>query len=101
MPPISTSTSPQPPERRRVVYTGRVQGVGFRFSVRQIAQTIAVTGFVKNLRNGNVELVAEGAPAELDSLLAGINSAMDGYIDAAEIRREPATGEFKSFHIAY
>ena len=95
------TTLPQSPERRHIVYTGRVQGVGFRFSARQIAQGYAVTGFVRNLPNGNVELVAEGAPAELDRLLAGISSAMNGYIDAADVTRRAATGEFKSFNIAY
>jgi acylphosphatase len=88
-------------ERRRVVYTGRVQGVGFRFTARQIAQTHAVTGFVRNLANGNVELVAEGNPPDLDRLLSAIAAAMAGYIDAADVRVEPATGEYKSFSIAY
>jgi acylphosphatase len=56
--------------RREVFYSGRVQGVGFRWTVRHIAQSHAVTGFVKNLEDGRVQLVVEGATAELDRLLA-------------------------------
>jgi acylphosphatase len=52
MPPTSSA------QRRRVLYTGHVQGVGFRFTVRELAQRFAVTGFVRNLSNGKVELVA-------------------------------------------
>jgi acylphosphatase len=75
--------------------------VGFRFTARQIAQSYAVTGFVRNLRNGNVELVGEGEAAELDRFMRAIAAAMAGQIDAADARTEPATGEFKSFQIAY
>jgi len=95
------TSSPHPVERRRVVYTGRVQGVGFRFTARQVAQSHAVTGFVRNLPNGNVELVAEGIPTDVDRFLAAIAGAMSGYIDAADVQTQTATGEFKSFGIAY
>ena len=47
-------------ERRRIYYSGRVQGVGFRFSTQRLASGFAVAGSVKNLRDGRVEVVAEG-----------------------------------------
>ena len=67
-------------ERRTVHYTGRVQGVGFRYSVRQIAGSLSVTGYVQNLSDGRVRLVAEGEPAELDGFLAQIAETMTDYI---------------------
>ncbi|HEX5102319.1 MAG TPA: acylphosphatase [Pirellulaceae bacterium] len=88
-------------ERRRVHYSGRVQGVGFRFTVHRIAQSHAVTGFVKNLDDGRVELVAEGEAAELDRFLIAIGEHMKRYIRAADTSTSPATGDFKLFEIAY
>jgi acylphosphatase len=90
-----------PTESRHVFYSGRVQGVGFRYTGRRIAQSHAVTGFVRNLADGRVELVAEGAPADLNRLLDEIAAAMDGYIDDADIQKGPATGKYSSFDVAF
>ena len=87
-------------QRRRVLYTGHVQGVGFRFTVRQIAQNFAVNGFVRNLPNGKVELVVEGTPVELDRFLAEIANAMADHIRDVATSSELATGEYGSFVIA-
>jgi acylphosphatase len=91
---------PESLERRRVLYTGHVQGVGFRYTTQRIAQAFAVTGFVRNLSNGSVELVAEGSPAELDRFLADVALKMATNIDHAECRRETPAGAFESFVIA-
>lgn len=56
-------------ERVTVLYTGRVQGVGFRATVRGIARGYDVTGTVRNLPDGRVELIAEGAHHELRAFL--------------------------------
>ncbi|MEO6811701.1 MAG: acylphosphatase [Isosphaeraceae bacterium] len=53
-------------ERRRTFYRGRVQGVGFRMATRSLARGFAVSGFVRNLEDGRVEVVAEGESDELD-----------------------------------
>jgi acylphosphatase len=90
-----------PQESRRVLYSGQVQGVGFRYTARQIAQHHAVTGFVRNLPDGRVELVAEGPPAQLDRLLTEIAEAMAGYIESADVQHAPATGKFVSFEVAF
>ncbi len=87
--------------RREVFYSGRVQGVGFRWTVRHIAQSHAVTGFVKNLEDGRVQLVAEGAPAELDRLLAAIRERMGENIRDFSVVVGPATGEFREFEIVH
>jgi acylphosphatase len=88
-------------EARRVLYSGRVQGVGFRYTARRIAGQHAVTGFVRNLDDGRVELVAEGAPAELDRLLAAIAEAMTGHIREIQVAAIPTTGKFASFDVAF
>ena len=66
---------------KRILYTGRVQGVGFRYTATSVAQTFAVAGFVRNLSDGRVELVAEGEAGEVDRFLAGVADRMAGYID--------------------
>ena len=57
---------------RQVFYTGRVQGVGFRYSVKQIASGYEVTGWVRNLPDGRVELVARGHAEEVDAFVDAI-----------------------------
>lgn len=88
-------------EARRVIYRGRVQGVGFRYTAHHIAQRYAVTGYVKNLRDGNVELVVEGAATEIQRVLAEIAAEMAGNIDTADVQAETASGNYPSFEIAF
>jgi acylphosphatase len=88
-------------ERRCVRYTGTVQGVGFRYTAHRLAQTYAVTGYVRNLRDGSVEIVAEGAPAELDRFLAAVATTKARDIEGSEVQRQPPTGEYNAFEIAY
>ena len=90
-------------EHRRwtVRFAGTVQGVGFRFTTERIAQQFAVTGYVRNLRDGRVEMAAEGAPAEIRQLLEAIDKAMAGYIRDRQVEDGPATGEFGGFRIAH
>lgn len=86
-------------ERRVVHYSGRVQGVGFRATVRQIARGIKVSGFVRNLYDGRVELVVEGDAVEISQLLAEVSRVMRDNIDDVEHKSLPATGEFENFQI--
>ncbi len=85
--------------RRRVLFHGRVQGVGFRVTTRTIAERFAVTGWVRNLPDGSVELLAEGERAELDRFVAAIDDTMDRCITSQEIYDSAATGEFTRFEI--
>jgi len=75
--------------RRRVYYSGRVQGVGFRYTTQRLAQDSAVAGYVRNLADGRVELVAEGNPAEVDALLDEVRRHMHPYIRDIQIVAEP------------
>ena len=59
----------------QVFYEGNVQGVGFRYSVRQIAKGFDVTGSVRNLQNGHVELLATGDEDEVRAFLEAIGQS--------------------------
>ncbi len=86
--------------RRTVHFAGHVQGVGFRFMVLQSAHRFpGVTGFVRNLADGRVQLVVEGTDDTTSELVSYVNERMAGYIDAAEETQSPATGEFRVFEI--
>jgi len=87
--------------RREIRYHGRVQGVGFRFTTREIAERFRVTGFVENLPDGQVLLVAEGDTAELERFAAAIASEMQRFIAGCETYDGPATGEFTDFDIRH
>ncbi|MCE9525377.1 MAG: acylphosphatase [Planctomycetales bacterium] len=92
--------SPSPTIRCEVHYSGRVQGVGFRWNACSIARGFQVTGFVRNLPDGRVQLVAEGERGEVKRLLAEIADSMSGNIQQAELVERPATGEFTAFEPA-
>ncbi|HWA97537.1 MAG TPA: acylphosphatase [Pirellulales bacterium] len=93
------SPHPEAIERRDVQFAGRVQGVGFRYTTRQIAARFDVTGFVQNLPDGSVRLVAEGRESELDRFVAAIRDEMQRHIATVTIDPSPATGEFDHFSI--
>lgn len=89
------------PQQREVLYAGTVQGVGFRFTVRSVATGFDVTGFVRNLSDGRVQLVVEGMSDEVAAFLDAIKGEMAHYIrDVQEVVR-PATGRFQSFQIRH
>lgn len=90
--------------RRQVqaYYAGRVQGVGFRYSVRELACGFEVTGYVRNLPDGRVELVAEGEESELQAFLEAIQkSHLASYIRQVTTSWAPAEDRFKRFEISY
>ncbi len=75
-------------------FTGRVQGVGFRYTTTRIAQRFAVAGYVMNLPDGRVELVAEGDKKEAHALIAALKDALARNISDTKIDTGSATGEF-------
>lgn len=82
-------------------YSGRVQGVGFRFTAEDIAVQLEVSGWVKNLGDGRVEITAEAEEEVLNDFLARLKQYFSEYIRSVDIRWSPATGEFKEFAIEY
>ena len=78
-----------PLERRRVTYSGRVQGVGFRATCRWLAGGFELVGYVRNLPDGRVEVLVEGEPAEIDQFTDAIQRELGGFIRAADLQSEP------------
>ena len=84
------------------LFSGRVQGVGFRFTVCRIAERFSVTGFVRNLSNGEVELLAEGTEADLVDFIYEIrNSQLKHYIVQDRVTWKTATGAFNRFGVSF
>jgi acylphosphatase len=88
-------------ERRCVHYSGLVQGVGFRYTARNVAQSYQVTGYVQNLSDGRVKLIVEGTPNELDHFLAAVRAALAENIEKELTDTLIATGEFNGFDIRF
>lgn len=72
--------------RMEVWYSGRVQGVGFRYQASRVARGYEVTGRVVNLADGRVEMVAEGAESEVRAFAEAVGEALAGYIRQTEQR---------------
>jgi acylphosphatase len=85
--------------RRHCLFSGRVQGVGFRYTTKNIAMRHNVTGYVRNLPDGRVELVMEGPPQEIQGVLESVSQRMNDYIQGVDQSEFPATGEFAHFSI--
>lgn len=82
-----------------VFFTGHVQGVGFRYSVLQVAKEFEVAGFVSNLADGRVQLEAEGASAEVTSFVDAVQEKMHGYIRKMERTNRMRVRQFSGFTI--
>jgi acylphosphatase len=95
------SEADQALERREVLFSGRVQGVGFRYTVRGIAARHDVRGFVQNLNDGRVLLVVEGAPGSLKTFIDAVQAEMERYIAHVQTTVLPATREFSTFNIRH
>jgi acylphosphatase len=87
--------------RKTVHYSGRVQGVGFRYTTCQIASGFPVAGYVRNLPDGRVELVVEAEPRDVERFLASIDSEMAGCIGDRRLQQSAATGEFSGFNVRF
>jgi len=88
--------------RRRVTFSGRVQGVGFRFTCMAVARGFEVAGYVRNLADGRVELVAEGESSVLDDFLNAIKLEMSAYItDVTTESLSPGSDPFTGFSIRH
>jgi acylphosphatase len=86
--------------RLHIYYSGRVQGVGFRYTVRALATGFEVTGIVRNLSDGRVELLAEGTKDELEAFRRAVQDCEVGrFIRNENASWGDASGEFRGFEI--
>ncbi|MDH3583426.1 MAG: acylphosphatase [Phycisphaerae bacterium] len=87
--------------RVTVYYSGRVQGVGFRMTAAGLARGFSVTGYVRNLADERVELVAEGETDEVVSFLESLAQRMSSFIREQVEDRGSASGAYQEFEIRY
>ncbi len=89
-------------KRVHVFYSGRVQGVGFRATAEETARRFGVVGWVKNLRDSRVELMAEGDASALEQFLDAIRTGpMKNFIRQVEVSWSHASETFDDFEIRY
>jgi acylphosphatase len=89
----------QPPTARLVHYSGSVQGVGFRMTAARLARRFAVAGWVRNLPDGRVRLLAEGSAGEVRRFLEAVRAEFAGYIDTEVGEDQAPTGRYRGFEI--
>ncbi len=92
---------PAKPEKADMVfYSGKVQGVGFRATAVEIAKDYPVSGWVKNLPDGRVQLLAEGPADAVEKFLKAIRSHWQDNIEKEDVQPQTPTGKYKTFEIA-
>jgi acylphosphatase len=89
------------PAARMVYYTGQVQGVGFRATAVDIAGDYPVTGWVKNLADGRVQLLVEGPKESVEAFLKAIRTHWKDNIEKEQVEEPAATGKYTKFEIAH
>src|SRR4051812_37081273 len=88
-------------QRRTYYFSGRVQGVGFRYTAHHIARGHPVKGYVRNLPDGRVELVMEADEKDMDAVVASLKREMDRHIQRVDVSSGKATGEFAGFSVRH
>ena len=89
-------------QRLNAIVHGRVQGVGFRFFVLQQAVALGLTGWVRNMADGMVEVLAEGETVRLQEFLAALYEGPEAaFVRDVKFQYNIATGEFRDFDIRY
>ena len=88
-------------KQTHVYYSGQVQGIGFRFTAERVAEDLGVLGWVSNLSDGRVELVAEANEDTLKDFLSQLSNIFKRYIQDVQTDWKPATGGFKDFGVRF
>ncbi len=86
---------------KHIIFIGRVQGVGFRFTVRRAANRRQLTGFVRNLPNGTVEMLAQGRPEDIDDCIQDLKEYFAGYLKETRIEEIPPDPKHTDFKITF
>lgn len=88
-------------KKLHIFFEGRVQGVGFRFTAYSLAHKFNIKGWVRNLRDGRVELVAEGQEKDMEFFLTELNKEFKGYITNSVVEKSTHQESFNDFQIRY
>ena len=86
---------------KHILFAGRVQGVGFRFTTHSIARRYDVSGYVRNRPDGTVEMFVQGPAQEVDACLADIQDSFAGYIRETQIDSVPCNPRHTDFQITF
>ncbi len=86
---------------KRIIFRGRVQGVGFRFTAHRIADRHQLTGFVRNVPDGTVEMFAQGHSEDIDDCIRDIKESFAEYIRETEIEETAADPRYTEFKITF
>lgn len=86
---------------RHVIFIGRVQGVGFRFTAHRMALRHQLSGFVRNLPDGTVEMLAQGPAQDINDCLQDINDYFGDYIRETRIQEIPPNPQYNDFRITF
>ena len=86
---------------RHIIFTGRVQGVGFRFTAFNIANRYNLTGFVRNLPDGGVEMLAQGPDDDVSAGVRDIKESFSSYVTETKIEEIPVERQYEEFKITF
>jgi acylphosphatase len=86
---------------RRIVFVGRVQGVGFRFTAFNRANRYGLTGQVRNMPDGSVEMIAQGSADDIADCVRDIKESFRDYITQTKIEEIAPQSEYKDFKITF
>ena len=84
-----------------IYYSGSVQGVGFRYMAQSVANSLDIAGWVKNLRDGRVEMVCEGKEPDLNEFLDRLRDIFGLYIKDIQTEQEDSSGKLEGFDIKF
>ena len=86
---------------KHIVFSGRVQGVGFRFTALNIANSYKLMGYVRNLPGGGVEMLVQGQPDMIDNCMRDLQESFAGYVKEAESKTVPIDPNMDDFKITF
>ncbi len=88
--------------RLRIIVRGRVQGVGYRFFTQRTALELGIKGYVRNLPDGTVEVVAEGSPGAMEKFIQELREGPPlAIVEDMEVQEIPPDEEFETFEVRY
>jgi acylphosphatase len=86
---------------RHIIFKGRVQGVGFRFTAYNVAKRYDLTGMVRNLPDGSVEMIAQGQPSEIDCCIRDISESFSYNVTETNVDEVPMNTKYTDFKITF
>ncbi len=86
---------------KHIIFIGRVQGVGFRFTAHRAASRHQLTGFVRNVPDGTVEMFAQGCSEDIEDCILDIKESFGGYIRETKIEEIPPNPGYTDFNITF